>query len=339
MSRMHNFVPDSCLLLLLAFGSAGQSATAQTYKAIGEYKLTGTFAHGIAIDSDGRRLFVATADGISVLNADTGAALGTIDGLKNAQEILLVPERKGDEPAPPTKGFATDSEGHIISFSLADTKRTASLQMETPGATSLCYDKFTNTIEAVGGGGWIATIDPATSRIVTSGKIPTGAGQVACGTLKHVFLADTAANVVHVINYETMQNEGDYPMKTGHKPTGITLDTKGRRLFVSCEDGVIEIIDTDSGMTFIELKGGKGAAHETFAWLPQGKGQWKAAAFVAQEDGTLSGIRMMAYINYVMGGQFKLGPGLGSIAYDDKTHHLYMTAVHSGSPVVVVAGY
>lgn len=326
-----------CSLLLVS--AAGFSASAQTYKAIAEYKLTGTMAKGIAVDSDGRKLFIASGDSVAVLNADTGAPLGSIDGLKGAQEVLLIPEKKGDEMAPSTHGFASDTSGNVVEFSVADMKRTAAIQMEAAGATTLCYDKFSMTVEAVSGGGSLATIDPATGKVVSSGKIATGAGQIACGTLGHVYVADTAANVVHVLNHDSLKSDGDLPMKSGHKPTGITLDTKGRRLFVSCDDGVIEIIDTDAGFTFIELKGGKGAAHETFAWLPQGKGQWKAAAFIAQEDGTLSGVRMMAYINYIMGGQFKLGPGLGSIAYDDKTHHLYITAMHSGSPVVVVAGY
>jgi DNA-binding beta-propeller fold protein YncE len=328
----------ACLMLTLA-ATVSAPASAQTYKAIGEYKLTGSSAKGIAVDSDGRRLFIASGDSIAVLNADTGVAMGSIDGLKGAQEVMLVPEMKGEEIAPSTHGFAADAAGNVIEFSVADMKRTAAIQMEAPGATSLCYDKFTNTIEAVSGGGSLATIDPATGKVVSSGKVPTGSGQIVCGTLGHVYVADTAANVVHVFNHHTMQNDGDLPMKTGHKPTGITLDTKGRRLFVSCDDGVIEIIDTDAGFTFIELKGGKGAAHETFAWVPQGKGQWKAAAFIVQEDGTLSGVRMMAYINYIMGGQYKLGPGLGSVAYDDKTHHLFITAMHGGSPVVLVAGY
>jgi hypothetical protein len=48
---------------------------------------------------------------------------------------------------------------------------------------------------------------------------------------------------------------------------------------------------------------------------------------------------MNAFINYSMGGQYKLGPGLRSIAYDDKTHHLFITSMDSGTPVVVVAGY
>ncbi len=312
---------------------------AQTYKAIGEYKLPGASAKGITVDSDGRRLYVAGGDGVTVLDVDTGVVSGTVGGLKDAQDVLLIPGMNGDEKAPATKGFASDATGHVVAFSLADMKQIATLKLDDSGPASLCYDMVEKTVEAVSAGGRLTTIDAGSNKAVKSGKIVTGAGQIVCGNMGHVYVADPGANVVHVLNHDTLQNDGDYPMKTGHKPTGLALDTKGRRLFVTCEDGTIEIIDTDSGFTFIELQGGTGPAHETFVWLPQGKGQWKAAAFVAQQDGTLSGIRMNAYINYSLGGQYKLKSGLGSIAYDDKTHHLFVTSMNSGSPVVVVAGY
>jgi DNA-binding beta-propeller fold protein YncE len=325
-----------CSIALLLLGGP---LPAQTYKAIGEYKISGTSAHGIAVDSDSRRLFIAGDDGVSVLNADTGAAVGTVGGLKGAQDVLLVPEMKGDEAAPSTKGFASDDKGNVIAFSLSDMKPTATIKLPTAGAASLCFDLEARTVEAVSAGGSLATIDADSNKVVKAGPIATGTGQVVCGNMSHVYVADPAANLVRVLNHATMKNDGDYPMKTGMKPTGLALDTKGRRLFVTCEDGTIEIIDTDAGFTFIELKGGTGPARQTFAWLPQGKGQWKAAAFVAQKDGTLSGIRMNAYINYSLGGQYKLNPGLGSIAYDPQSHHLFLISMDSGSPVVVVAGY
>jgi DNA-binding beta-propeller fold protein YncE len=334
MSRLSRTAVSSLSAFLLA-----ATLPAQTYKAIAEYKLSGASVKAVAVDSEGRRLFLAAGDGITVLNADTGTPAGTMAGLKGAHDVLLIPAMNGEEKAPSTKGFASDAAGHVIAFSLADLKPSATIQLATSGPVSLCYDTDAKTVEAVSTGGSLATIDADTGKVLQQGKIVTGAGQVVCGNMDHVYVADPAANVVHVLNHATMKDDGDYPMKSGHKPSGLSLDTKGRRLFVSCEDGTIEIIDTDAGFTFIELKGGMGAAHETFAWLPQGKGQWKAAAFIAQEDGTLSGIRMMAYINYTMGGQYKLGPGLGSIAYDDKTHHLFIASMDAGSPVVVVAGY
>ena len=218
-------------------------------------------------------------------------------------------------------------------------KPLTTIKLDTPGPASLCYDIDVKTVEAVSAGGLLTSIDADTSKVVKSGTVVTGKGPAVCGNMDHVYVADTDANVVHVLNHRTMKNDGDYPMRTGKKPTGLALDTKGRRLFVSCDDGVIEVIDTDSGFTFIELKGGSGPGRGTFAWLPQGKGQWKAAAFIAQADGTLSGVRMNAFINYSMGGQYHLSPGLGAVAYDDKTHHLFISSMDSGAPVVVVAGY
>lgn len=324
--------------LVLPLGAVGHIAFAQTYKSIGEYKLAGT-AKSLAVDPDGRRIFVAGGDGVTVLNADTGAPMGKVEGSKDSQYVLLIPEMKGDDKEPSTKGYAADSAGHVVAFSLADLKTLTTIKLDSAGPTQLCYDNDEKTVEAVSASGTLTSIDTTTNKVVKSGKVPAGTGQIVCGNMSHVYVADPAANVVHVLNHDTLMNEGDYPMKSGHMPTGLALDTKGRRLFVACEDGTIEIIDTDAGFTFIELRGGKGLAHETFAWLPQGKGQWKAAAFVAQEDGTLSGIRMNAYINYSLGGQYKLSPGLGAVAYDEKTHHLLLASTDSGSPVVIVAGY
>ena len=325
-----------CIVWALATASA---ASAQTYKAVGEFKLPGSAAGGIAVDPDGRRLLVAGDGGVVVLNADTGAVLGTVAQAKNASDVLVIPEMNGEEKAPATKAFATEGAGRVVAFTLADMKVIGSWKLEAAGPSSLCYDEDAHTVEVVSAAGALTSIDVTTNKVVKAGRIATGAGQVVCGNMGHVYVADPAANVVHVLNHDTMKNDGDYPMKTGSRPTGLALDTKGRRLFVACEDGTMEIIDTDSGFTFIELKGGSGVARETFAWLPQGKGQWKAAAFVTQADGTLTGIRMNAYINYSLGGTYKLSPGLGSVAYDDQTHHLYITSMKAGAPVVVVAGY
>lgn len=313
------------------------TASSQNYKAIAEFKLPGAAAQGIAVDAGGRRLFVAVDGGIAVLNADTGISLGMIP-LAGAEDVLLVPGRADGTPVAATRGFAT-GDGKIISFSTPDLKGADAATLPTAGASSLCYDPEADLIVAVSAGGSLASLDARSGKLLGSAKVPTGAGQIACGTLNHVYVADTAANMVHVLNHATGKNEGDLPMTRGHQPSGLALDVKGRRLFVACQDGTIEIIDTDSGFTFIQLQGGKGPAKETFAWTPQGKGQWKAADFVAYEDGTLTGIRMNAYIRYVLGGEYKLSPGLRSIAYDSKTHHLFLPSIHHGAPVIVVAGY
>src|SRR5581483_4800277 len=267
--------------------------------------------------------------------ADDGSTLGSIP-LAGAHSVLLIPATNGEDPAP-SSGFAV-ANGKAVRFNVNDLK-IASEAKVAAGPSSLCYDEGGKTVEIVDAAGTLTTLNAETGKLVKSAKVPAAAGEIACGTLSQVYVADTAGNVVHVLNHETGRLEGDYPLMTGHKPSGLALDTKGRRLFVACEDGAIEVIDTDSGFTFIQLADGSGLAHGIFVWTPQGKGQWKAGAFFTHADGTLSGVRMMAYINYTLGGSYKLLPGATGIAYDSKTHHLLETTQHDGNPVVAVIGY
>ena len=311
----------------------------QTYKKIGEFRVDGLSANGIAADSDSRRLFVATTTGVEVLNLDTGAHLGSVSGTSGTGDVLLIPVTNGEDTAASTTGFAADANGDVIMFSLVGLRPLATVKLETSGPARLCYDEAARQVEAVSAAGSLTSLDASTGKVVGHAKIRTGKGQIACGTLAHVYVADPVDNVVHVLNHEKMTNDGDLPMQSGKQPTGLALDTKGRRLFVACENGVIEIVDTDAGFTFRQLNVGQGEAHEMFVWLPQGKGEWKAADFVASKDGTLAGVRMNAFINYTVGGEYKLTPGLGSIAFDGKTRHLLVCRNESGSASIVVVGY
>src|SRR5665213_2986653 len=135
MSRLLRVSTTYSFVVLLA-----PALPAQTYKGIGEYKVAGTSAKGIAVDSEGRRLFVAGSDGVAVLNADTGVSMGIVGGLTGGQDVLLIPAMNGEEPVPSTKGFASDDSGHVIAFSLADMKPLATIKLSTPGPASLCYD-------------------------------------------------------------------------------------------------------------------------------------------------------------------------------------------------------
>lgn len=333
--------------MVFAACSASVASVAQSYKVVDSYKLPGSSARGIAADSTARKLYVAGDEGVTVLNLDTGANLGSIP-LKHADDVLLPPAApESDEESEPGDSARThqsklafaSGQGSVVAFSLADLKHTPAQTLPTAGNTRLCYDDEADMVVAISSEGSMATFNAETGKLHHASKIETGGGQIACGTLHHVYVADTQHNVIHILNDATGKDDGDLPMLDGAGPTGLALDTKGRRLFVACENRTIEVIDTDSGFTFLQLPGGEGPAQAKFVWTPQGKGQWKAAAFVAQHDGSLIGVRMNAFINYSIGGTYKLPAGLQGIAYDAKTHHLFISASNSGASSVIVAGY
>src|SRR5579859_446318 len=236
---------------VLTFCLMALPASSQTYKIIQRYKLPGSAVHSLAIDSEHRRLFVADSEGLLVLNADTGERIGTVGNLRDGNDVLLVPATQLGSTTVAYRGYVTDQHGDVIGFSPADLTAAKTMHLTAPGPASLCYDSNANTVEAVSSEGALASIDAATGQILSSGKVPAGSGQIACGNLDRVYVADPAANVVHVLNHSKLTNEGDYPMHAGRQPSGVALDTKGRRLFVTCENGVIEIVDTDAGFIFI----------------------------------------------------------------------------------------
>lgn len=304
--------------------------SAQDYKQVATYQISAGSAMAAAVDATGRRLYVAGSGGVAVLNVDTGRQLGTIAGIHSATDVLLVSGTTDGGKV----GFAVNDDGVTI-FSLQTGRSTRTIPIS--GASRLCFDPFSDQVIAVGQN-TMASVNAVSGQLVNSGNVHAGEGQIACGTLGHVYAADPDANVVHVLNHKTLKNDGDYSMTVGRMPVGLTLDTRGRRLFVACKDGTIEILDTDAGFSFSHMDSGSGVAHGLFVWTPQGKDQWKAGAFFSHDDGTLTGIRMMAYIRYVPGGEWKIAPGEGGLAYDEKTHHLIVVSGSSGSASVAVLG-
>lgn len=311
------------------------SLAAQKYTEVATFKLHAGTALAAAVDTAARRLYVAGSEGVAVLNADSGVEVGRIAGITKATDVLLANVPAEDGRAARTAGFIV-SGAAVTMFDPANGKAAKSVPLQ--GMTRLCFDRFANQVVAVGEDS-LASVDAGSGELVNSGRVHAGAGQIACGTLGHVYVADPEANVVHVLNHSTLKNDGDYTTHAGCGPSGLALDTKGRRLFVACEDGTTEILDTDSGFEFAHMRSGKGAAHGVFVWTPQGKEGWKAGAFFVHVDGTLTGIRMMAYIRYVMGGEWKSAPGAGGLTYDEKTHLLFVVSGETRAASVAVLGY
>ncbi|MDE2340416.1 MAG: hypothetical protein KGL21_05035, partial [Alphaproteobacteria bacterium] len=53
---------------------------------------------------------------------------------------------------------------------------------------------------------------------------------------------------------------------------------------------------------------------------------WKGVTMLAHDNGTISLIRMEAFIRYSAAGEIKLQQGLGPIAYDPTTHRFIVAA-------------
>jgi DNA-binding beta-propeller fold protein YncE len=321
---MHrNFFGVLATSLIVAVGPA--LAAEVDFKIIAHYKLEGPGkAVGLALDTEARRIYLAHGANVEILNADSGAPVGQIGTGAGASAVALIPDMK--------RGFVANSEAGTIT--VLDTESGKALKTirstgKAPGA--VIYDDGSKRVFVSNhDSGSVTALDCDSGKVLGTVELAGKAGQLTANGYGRLFVAAPGTNLIHVIDTTTLKALGDMPAGTGQDCTGLALDPVGRRLFVACANGRVAVVDTDNGFTFEDLAGGRGPGAGVFTFLPAGKGGWKGAAFMVNADGTLTAVKMNAYISYSVGASAKLPTGIQSIAFDSKTHNLLVPAPVAG---------
>ena len=125
----------------------------------------GEYFDYLTVDPSARRVYLSHGTEVKVVDADTGAAVGTISGLKRCHGIALVNELG--------KGFITDGEAaKVIIFDVASLKATGEVKTE-PDADSIIYDPASKRIFSFNGDPHSVTvIDPVNGTVIKS--LPLG---------------------------------------------------------------------------------------------------------------------------------------------------------------------
>jgi len=196
----------------------------------------------VVVDSAARRVYLMHGTECVVVNADTGAKIGTVTGdWKRAHGVALVPALN--------RGFITDGDaGLIYMFDLKTLKVTKTIKGEDD-ADWIMYDPASKLVFAFNGDSKSSTvIDPVKGAVVKS--IPLGgAPEQAVSDGKGMIYDNLAStNEVVAINTKTLEVTARYPVAPSGQPTAITMDRKTRRLFVGGrKPKLLVMMDADTG--------------------------------------------------------------------------------------------
>jgi len=317
--------------MVLPFSSQAVAQQDTTYRVQAEYKLEGTGTAGsLWLDSAARRLYVAHGERVEVLDADTGRHEGSM-AAQDASGVLIA---MGTD-----HGFFTNLHGNSVTmFDPSTLAIIKVIPLAAAGPESLVYDADVSRVFVIAReAGKVVALDARSGEVVGAVALEGHLRQAVSNGYGSLFVAAQDANVIHVVDTHTLKFLGDIPPGNAEGPVSLAIDPSGRRLFVACADGKLPVIDTDIGFAFEELPIGSGDAGSAFTFTPQGKGGWKGADFVASEDGTLALVKMNAFINYSTGGKVSIPKGVHDLAYDAKTHQIYLTASAPAAEVIVMA--
>ncbi|HWZ43078.1 MAG TPA: hypothetical protein VNW97_06360 [Candidatus Saccharimonadales bacterium] len=273
----------------------------------------------ITVDSSARRVYLSHGTEIKVINADTGALIGNITGLKQDHGVALAHEFG--------RGFISDSgDGKVVIFDLKTLKTIGEAKADKD-ADTVIYDPASKRVFVMNGGPHSCTvIDAKTGAAVGTiemGGQPEFAVADGKGTV-YVNLEDK--NEVVVIDSHKLTIKSRWPAAPAGGLTALALDEQHRRLFSTGRDPqMLVVMDADNGhviQSFPISAGVDAAAYEPATGL----------VFASTREGMIHIFHEDSPDKFSEVETVKTEFGAKTMGLDSKTHNLFVDTVEFGPP-------
>ena len=277
----------------------------------------------LAVDEAARRLYVSHATEVDILNLDSGEKLGSIPTI-GMHGIALAPEFN--------HGFLSDGKGNaVIMFDLKTMKVLS--KIDSPkDPDGIIYDDGTKRVFAFNGDSNSATaIDAASGKVV--GTVELGGGPEFAAADGHGYVFDNLEDnsLVLKINSRDLKVEQRWPTAPCSSPSSMAMDRANRRIFVGCRSKVMAVLDADSGKVITTLPIGDHVDATVFD-------AEKKLIFNSNGEGTITVIEQDGPNEYEVVQTVKTAPRAKTMAFDPKTHHLFLSTAEDGQFEVLVVG-
>ena len=286
-----------------------------------EYQVTQTVALGapdrwdyVVFDPSSKRVFVAHGDEVTVVDGRKGDVLGHIKGFSGGTHGIAIVSSVG-------RGYTDDGEkGEAGAFDLS-TLKVGKRVKAAEDADAMAFDPASGHVFVINGDtGTITVIDPkkdeAVATITPGGKleyaVPDGSG--------HLFVNGAGKKEVLSIDTRTNQVQAHWPVPECTSPHGLAIDVPSHRLFVSCVNNVLTVVNSDSGAVVAKLPIGAGT--DAAAFDPKRKLIFSSNG----RDGTLSIIQERDPQTFVAVGTVKTAVTARTMGIDPETGRLYLAA-------------
>ena len=313
------------LLLLVLAGFPILKAASGGYHLLKKYSFgaaegaTREYFDYVTVDSAARRVYVSHGTEIKVLDADSGALVGNITGLKQDHGVAVAAEFG--------RGFISDgAQGKVIIFDLKSLKVTGEAVADKD-ADCVIYDPFSKRVFVMDGDPHNSTVIDAKSGTVL-GKIDLGGGPefaVADGKgTVYINLEDKSELVA--VDSTSMKIKSRWPLAPAGAPTALAMDVPHHRLFSAGRNPqMMVVLNSETGKVIqsFPISAGVDAA----AFDPA-----TSLIFVSTRDGNVHVFHEDSPDKYSEVETVKTEYGAKTMGLDTKTHNLFLTTADFGEP-------
>jgi YVTN family beta-propeller protein len=295
----------SCANIALSFAN-------DPYRFLNETPIGGEGSWDIlTIDSADNRLYLSHATKIIVVDLNRNAVVSEIADTPGVHAFVAVPEFQ--------RGFSSNGKENKSSVVDLKTLETISKVDTGQGPDAVAYNPKHHETYVFNHTGNSATVIDAKEGTAVA-TIPLGGtpefpvvdpntGRIYCN------LEDKSEVVV--IEGGSHEIVARWPISPGEEPSGIAFDSKNRRLFATCHNKMLVMLDTETGKIVASVPIGAGTDGCAFDDATQ-------LVFASCGDGTTTIVKEESPNKLTVVQTLKTERGARTIALDPKTHRIYL---------------
>jgi YVTN family beta-propeller protein len=264
----------------------------------------------LSVDSQARLLYIARGTHVSVMNVDTGAAVGDIPDTSGVHGVAIDPKT----------GHGFTSNGRSNSVTVFDTK-TFKKVAEIPvgeGPDAILFDPVTERVFTFNGRAQTATaIDAKTEQVVGTVTLPGRPEFPVSDGKGHLYDNIEDKSEIVEIDPRGLKVTREWPIAPAESPSGLAMDRKNRRLFAVCDGQKLAVVNADTGKVVATPAIGNGPdacvydAKDRLVFSPNG------------QDGTMTIFKQVTPDDYQAIQTLETQPGARTMAFDEKTGNIF----------------
>ena len=206
----------------------------------------------LTVDSDARRLYVSRGNRVVVLDLDKETVVGELAETPGIHGIAVVPELG--------KGFTSNGgDSSVTVFDLKTLKATGKIKASgVPDA--ILYDPASKRVFTFNHGTNDATaIDPAKEVVVGTIAFEAEPEAAVSDGKGHIFVNLRSTSEIGEFDATSLKILNRWPLAPGIRPNGLGFDPKNRRLFSTCGNQKMVVMDANKGSVIAAVDIGRGS--------------------------------------------------------------------------------
>ncbi len=292
---MTRVVAAGMALAACAVCSVGQSS----YSVVDHWEIGGTGGWDYLLaDAAAHRLYVTHGASVDVVDTTTGKAVGAITGVKRTHGVALDGDGKF--------GYVSDGGSNVVVVFDRQTLATVATIAAGTNPDGILFEPKTKTVWAFNGSSKdVTVIDTASRKAVATIPLPGKPEFPQADGDGSVFVNIEDRNEIVRLDAVTKKATATWALPGCESPSGMAIDTAGRRLFSVCDGRKMAVTDAKSGkqVALVAIGDGPDAAgydaKDGLAFSSNGEGTLTVVdtkhGYATETVKTVKGARTMTY--------------------------------------------